>query len=173
MSHSFKLAPMSAGIRAITIGVLLLPLIFGGWAIFSRDLLPVIFALLIIAIYAVVWFWCRPSRFLLRSDSLEILFPRWQRKILLTDISEVEAIDHQTFCDRFGTVIRIGVGGLWGGFGWLWTSKQGLIEFYISQLDNLVLIQRFTGKSLLITPENPTEFCEILHSYCSSNSAQA
>jgi hypothetical protein len=163
---------MSPVIRGITIGVLLLPLVFGLWAIFSQDLLPIILCLLIIAIYAVVWFWCRPSRFLLRPDSLEILFPLWRRKISLADISGVEAIDQQTFSDRFGTAIRIGVGGLWGGFGWLWTSKQGIIEFYISQLDHFVLIQRLTGKSLLITPENPAEFCEVVNAYLGADSPQ-
>jgi hypothetical protein len=30
--------------------------------------------------------------------------------------------------------LRIGVGGLWGVFGWLWT-RRGLVEVYVSRTD--------------------------------------
>jgi hypothetical protein len=58
--------------------------------------------------------------------------------------------------------MRIGVGGLWGGFGWLWTAKKGFLEFYISRAEGLILIELRQGNPLLITPENPERFRELL-----------
>lgn len=57
--------------------------------------------------------------------------------------------------------MRVGVGGLWGGFGWLWTQRQGALEFYISRSTGLVLLERPAGRSLLITPDRPAEFVAI------------
>lgn len=48
--------------------------------------------------------------------------------------------------------MRIGIGGLWGGFGWLWPGR-GLVNFYVSRSDGLVLIERMSARPLLITPE--------------------
>lgn len=160
MSRSFALAPMSPVIRGLTIVLWLLPLIFGIWALVSRELVAGIVFLFLIVLYGATWVWCRPARFVVSRDSLKIVFPGWQRSIPIEDISYICITSQETFHQEFGWSIRIGVGGLWGGFGWLWTSKRGLVEFYISQLDNFVLIERLTGKSLLITPEYPHQFVE-------------
>ena len=43
----------------------------------------------------------------------------------------------------------------------LWYYLKGLIEFYVSRVDGLVVIERIQGKTLLITPEKPLEFVAI------------
>ncbi|RUR84491.1 hypothetical protein PCC6912_13860 [Chlorogloeopsis fritschii PCC 6912] len=78
----------------------------------------------------------------------------------MQDVSSIRIISNDAFQQEFGWAMRIGVGGLWGGFGWLWTYRRGFLEFYISQLDNFVLIERVTEKSVLITPENPEQLVE-------------
>lgn len=158
MSRSFSLAPMSPMIQGLTIALWLIPLGFGLWALISRQPFAGLIFLLVIALYGGVWFWARPARFVVTHDFLKIEFPAWRRAIPMGDISQVRSIDKATFQREFGGAIRIGAGGLWGGFGWLWTTQRGLIEFYISQVDEFVLIDRLTGKSLLITPEHPTQF---------------
>ncbi|MEY3299738.1 MAG: hypothetical protein RLZZ597_2998 [Cyanobacteriota bacterium] len=162
LSHSFKLAPMSPLIRGLTLILWLLPLTFGTWALVSHERIAGIIFLLLIALYGATWVWYRPSRFVISPDSLKIIFPGWQRRIPMGDISHICITSKEDFRQQFGWAIRIGVGGLWGGFGWLWTAKQGLVEFYISQLDSFVLIKRTTGKSLLITPDNPNQLVEII-----------
>ncbi|KGM43154.1 hypothetical protein JY97_09080 [Alkalispirochaeta odontotermitis] len=85
------------------------------------------------------------------------MFPGWRRRIPLLDLTEVQILNKASSRQAFGWSVRIGVGGLWGGFGWLWTKRRGLLDFYISRVDGLVLIQRSTGRDLLISPENPVQ----------------
>ena len=160
MSRSFALAPMSPLIKGITMGLWLLPLVFIGVAIASRQKLFGIVALLLILMYGGVWVWCRPSQFVLSPNQLTIVFPGWKRRIPMTDISSFRATSSAGFNQEFGLPVRIGVGGLWGGFGWLWTSRQGLIEFYVSRSQGFVLIDRAQGKTLLITPTDPQRMIE-------------
>ncbi len=53
--------------------------------------------------------------------------------------------------------MRVGAGGLWGGFGQIWAEREKL-DFYISRTDSFVLIHRHGGRSLLISPERQADF---------------
>jgi len=57
----------------------------------------------------------------------------------------VRILDKPDVKKELGSALRIGVGGLFGGFGLLWTSRRGLIRFYIARLDNFVMIDRPTA----------------------------
>jgi hypothetical protein len=57
--------------------------------------------------------------------------------------------------------MRIGAGGLWGGFGWLYTRK-GLLDLYVSRTDRFVLVRRRIGRPLLLTPERDEAFVDAL-----------
>lgn len=162
MSRTFLLAPMSPGIKGLTIILLLLPLGFGLWALISHDQGAGMIFLLLMILYGLTWFCCRPTCFIVSQDDLKLIFPVWQRRIPIRTISRVRLISKEMFCREFGQAMRIGVGGLWGGFGWLWTSQRGLIEFYISRSDHLVCIDRSMGNSLLITPDQTNQFVETL-----------
>ena len=157
MNRSFELASMSPLIRGFTIALWVLPVFLGISALVSREGFLGVIAFLLLVLYGSVWLGCRPSRFVVTSNYLKIVFPIWQRKIPLQDVSSIRLIDRNTFQREFGWAVRIGVGGLWGGFGWLWTSRCGFLEFYISQINEFVLIERLTGKSLLITPSHPQQ----------------
>lgn len=160
MSYKFGLAPMSPSIKGITIALLVLPLIFGIWALVTRDPMAFGIFLFMVALYVLVWVGFRPSSFTVTERFLEIVFPGWRRRISLRDISGVRILSQTQFSQEFGWAIRIGAGGLWGGFGGLWTEKQGLIEFYISRADEFVIIERSHGRTLMITPENTAEFVD-------------
>jgi hypothetical protein len=54
--------------------------------------------------------------------------------------------------------MRVGAGGLWGGFGWLWTQRRGIVQMYVSRTDDFVWIERPGERSWLITPERPKAF---------------
>jgi hypothetical protein len=57
--------------------------------------------------------------------------------------------------------MRIGAGGLWGGFGWLYT-RRGLVDLYVSRTDRFVLVRRRAGRPLLLTPERDASFVDAL-----------
>jgi len=59
---------------------------------------------------------------------------------------------------EIGWGARVGAGGLWGGFGWLWTRRRGVVQMYVTRTDAFVWIERGRERPWLITPENPDEF---------------
>jgi len=161
MATSFRLAPMSPLILGLTLGLLALPPLFvvGGavWrSVFSTP------ALLIAAIYAWVWVRFRPTRFVVRPGALEVIWPLKRRRIPRAEISDVRLIDAPELRREIGWGMRVGAGGLWGGFGWLWTRNRGIVQMYISRTDRFVWIERAGERPWLITPERPEEFVRAL-----------
>ncbi len=155
MTQSFSLAPMTPFIRWLTWLLCALPVAFlwaAGQGAESRPLQAI--AILLLVLYAVVWMWCRPARFDVSVRGIELVFPGRRRRIAAASIEAAEVVTWPTFRDQFGRAMRVGVGGLWGGFGWLWTSK-GWVEFYISRTNRFVLIRRQGHVPLLISPDDP------------------
>ena len=64
----------------------------------------------------------------------------------------VEIIDMAAFKQRFGFSMRIGVGGLWGQFGYSYT-RIGLVDTYFSTMGPWLLLQLRSGRPLLVSPE--------------------
>ena len=60
--------------------------------------------------------------------------------------------------------MRVGGGALWGGFGWLWTQRRGIVQMYISRTDGFVWIERVGDRPWLITPAQPAAFVRALSS---------
>ncbi len=159
--QSFKLAPMSPLIFWLTAFCLALPVGFAAAGAVSGQ--NVILALLggvaglLLLLYAAVFLGTRPASFDVDSQALTVRFPVWRRRIPRASILAVEAVDQAELNRRFGMLLRVGVGGLWGGFGWLW-SKRSWVEFYISRTDGFVLVTREGALPLLITPDDPVAF---------------
>lgn len=159
--NRFSLAPMQSVFFWLTGLLFLLPagFIVSG-LLWGSPLLPLGFGILLL--YAAVWFILRPSAFEIGADSLELIWPSTHREsIPRRSIERVELIDGAQFRDRFGFAIRLGAGGLWGGFGWLYT-REGMVRMYISRLDRMVMIHRTGEKPLLLSPERPERFVEAL-----------
>jgi hypothetical protein len=153
----FRLARMSLLIRAFTILLLALPLALLGAVLLGTDQLAIA-ALLVVIIHSWVWLRFRPNAFVVHPRSLEIVWPLKRREIRRDGITEVRIIGRQTLRKEIGWGIRIGAGGLWGAFGWLWTKKRGIVQMYVSRTDRFVWIERAGGRPWLITPEKPEEF---------------
>jgi hypothetical protein len=152
MLHAFALAPMSALIRWLTVALWLLPAAFGlaGLAASRVLLVP---ALLLPVLYTGVWLFARPRQFEARAGALDMVFPAWRRSA--TGVTGARLMTERELRETFGWAMRIGVGGLWGAFGWLWTSRGGLVELYTSRADGLVLVERRGKPPLLVTPDDP------------------
>jgi hypothetical protein len=152
---------MSRLILTITLFLLVLPLgFFVGALVVSPALaVPAVF---LVAIYAWVWLRFRPSRFVVRREGLRVSWPLKRRDIPRAEISTVRLVDTHELQREIGWGMRVGAGGLWGGFGWLWTKRRGIVQMYISQTDRFVWIERAGGRPWLITPERPEAFVRAL-----------
>ena len=146
----YRLAPMSPLILALTVVLLAIPVLLV-WV----ELIIVGLALAIL--YLWVWLWMRPRHFAVNEDALVIAWPLRSRRIENGELRSVRIVSAKEFRRTYGFAMRIGVGGLWGGFGLLWTRTQSF-DMYVSRTDGLVIIERDGGRSLLITPERPEEF---------------
>ena len=161
--RSFPLAPMSQLIVVLTAVVLALPVVF----IVAGLLRPVRFVLLGAAAFVVVmcvavWLFARPTRFEVSSGELALIWPLRRRVIVRTNIASARVIGRGELKKEIGWAVRVGVGGLWGAFGSLWTARRGSVEVYVSRTDGLVWIERRVGRPLLITPANPEGFLRAL-----------
>ena len=107
------------------------------------------------------WVWMRPTRFELHRESFDIVWPLRRWRIPRSSVTAVRCLDARAFRRENGIAVRIGVGGLWGGFGWLWT-RAATYAMYVSRSDDLVLIHRPPDKPLLITPERASELAMLL-----------
>jgi Bacterial PH domain len=160
----FPLAPMSGDIRALTAIAFVAPLglvlaaILGHGSV--RDVLLVVSALVII-LYASVWLLWRPTAFEVDRSGLRILWPLRARTIPAREVAEAVVLSREAFRRELGGGMRIGADGLWGGFGWLYTSK-GLLGLYVSRTDRVVLVRLRTGRPLLVTPEDDERFVAAL-----------
>jgi hypothetical protein len=160
-ARSFRLAPMSALIRNLTLVLLALPVAFlvppaFGWRFFAQP------ALFLIAMYSWVWLRFRPTRFVVRPDGLQVVWPLRRREIPRREIAAVRIVDARELKGEIGWGMRVGAGGLWGGFGWLWTKRRGIVQMYVSRTDRFVWIERAGGRPWLITPDQPEAFVRAL-----------
>ncbi len=157
VSRTFPLAEMSGDIRILTMICLALPAGMAmGVLLGARALLMP--AILCLPIYGWVWLLFRPTMFVIHPDSIEIVWPLKRRKIARESIVEVRMMNWKDLKREVGSCMRVGAGGLWGGFGWLWTQRRGIVQMYLSRTNNLVWLERGSERPWLISPERPEEF---------------
>jgi PH (Pleckstrin Homology) domain-containing protein len=153
---------MDAAMGALTLFVLALPVVLfvGGMRVRPSPAGSLLLgcAGVVLALYAYIWLWMRPTGFDLEPAVLRIVWPARQRDIPRSDILSARILDRRALRDEIGWGGRIGAGGLGGGFGMLWSSKRGLLDMYVSRIDTFVLVERRRGRPLLITPAEPERF---------------
>jgi hypothetical protein len=115
----------------------------------------------IVLTYASVWFVMRPTGFEVDESTLRIVWPVRTRAIARADIEQVSVIRVADFRREYGYGMRVGAGGLWGGFGWLKTGRE-TFSMWISRTDEFVIVRLRGANPLLITPTNPARFVHVL-----------
>ena len=161
----FPLAPMSPPLCWLTAALLPLPVLLAavGLSMPSPARAGLLGAAGLLAVlWVAVWLWWRPSRFEVMPHGLSIVWPARRRDIPASDLAAARLLNRGEFRPTFGWAVRIGVGGLWGAFGLLWTSRGGLIDVYVSRLDRWVLIERRSARPLLVSPARADEFVDAL-----------
>ena len=157
---------MSGDILLITALVLLLPVIFM-LVLFLAPLpmprsarLAVWCAFFISVIMPfVVWIWSRPTAFAIHGAELEIIWPARRRVLPLRGLESVEILQPHEFRNRYGRAMRVGVGGLWGGFGSA-VTKSETFHLYVSRTDRFVLLRPAGIKPWVLTPAQVELFVE-------------
>jgi hypothetical protein len=162
---TYRLAPMSPEILVLTVVLLPLPLFFVALAFFYTTPLLLAPALFILVIYAWIWLLSRPTGFVVHPRYLEVTWPLKRRQIPRDDIQAVRLIDRQTLRREAGSGMRVGAGGLFGGFGYLWTTRRGLVRMFVSRTDHFVWIERRSERPWLITPDQPDAFVRALSTH--------
>lgn len=160
-SNSFQLAPMSHLFAVLTFILFMIPLVFIAFALFGVDLLLVP-GLALIPLYAWVWLRFRPTRFVVHERALEVIWPLKRRQIPRSEISALRMLDEQALQREIGWGLRVGAGGLWGGFGWLWTKNRGIVQMYVSRTDGFIWIDCKSHRPWLVTPDRPVDFVRSL-----------
>jgi hypothetical protein len=158
---SFPLAPMCRFIFMLTIVLLAVPVaLLAGAALGARVLTGAV--LLVVFIYVWVWTRFRPTAFVVHPHALEVVWPLKRRELERAGIVSVRLMTRQELRQEVGWGVRVGAGGLWGGFGWLWTQRRGIVQMYISRIDRFVWIERVNERPWLITPDEPEAFLRAL-----------
>ncbi|HEV8457797.1 MAG TPA: hypothetical protein VGR44_05810 [Methylomirabilota bacterium] len=152
---AFPLAPMSPFIVVLTGIVLAVPGVLGLAAVWSGQPAMLGVAGAIAGLCAAVWLWARPNRFEVSAGGLAVVWPLRRRFIPRDRIAAVRLVDRGDLRREMGWGARVGVGGLWGQFGWAWTTRRGCVDTYISRLDGFVWVDLREERPLLITPMNP------------------
>jgi len=160
MQTRFPLAPMDPTMRIMTLICYAIPAIIGGLAVAAPGAVrPIMLGTtaVIVGLYAAVWFWFRPREFVLDADGLELVWPARRRRILAQSIVGARVVDLAQLRRELRYLLRIGAGGLWGGFG-LAKTARGTLELWVSRTSQIVWIECEGRRSLLITPADPERF---------------
>lgn len=152
---------MSPLIRWLTVLLLVIPVFFVAMCATGAYFLALP-AVLLILIYAWVWLRFRPTMFVVYANALEVIWPLKRRRIPREEITALRLVDGGELTREIGWGTRVGAGGLWGGFGLLWTRRRGLVQMYISRTDGYVWIERGDKRPWLLTPVRPEEFIRAL-----------
>lgn len=91
----------------------------------------------------------------------ELLIKRpFQNKVVdLRDIRYAQRADLKDMRKSFRV---FGSGGYFGHFGKFYNKKYGSMAWYATDLKNAVLLTLHNGKKLLVTPDAPEEFIQVL-----------
>lgn len=161
-ARTFRLAPMSGLILWLTVFVFPIPFLMAGWAFYWA-----IHPLFAVAgfmglVWAVIWFYMRPSHFTISDRGLQITWPMRRQLVPKAQITSAELVSSAEFRQRWGHGVRIGAGGLFGGFGW-YRTKTAMFRFYISRTDEFAIVHLLDDRPLMLTPEDARRFVDAIN----------
>ena len=103
---------------------------------------------------------CSPVRalhFEVGPAELRVRWPWRSEFVPRLVLAGAEVLSRREVKDRYGYAMRVGAGGLGGGFGLAWT-RQGFLRLYVSRIDRLVVVHCRNGRDWMITPADPERF---------------
>ena len=92
------------------------------------------------------------------ADYIKIHLVGGSFSVLMNEIESINRINWLSTVTGF----RFGFGGFGEYFGLFYFSKLGKVTAFVTNRNDLVLIERRDGKKLLISPERPDEFVDFV-----------
>ncbi len=155
----FPLAAMTADMRALTLVVLGLPIPI---AVLAHAVPTALLGVAPLPLLCLgVWLWLRPRQFVVDDEWLTLEWPLRSRRIARSTVQDVKLVTRDEFRRLHGRGVRVGAGGLWGGFGLLKTPNE-TFSMWISRTDRFVLVSLTGAHPLLVTPNEPEAFVAAL-----------
>lgn len=148
----FDVKRMDRWVGVFTLCYLGLCLLFSGLACYLPKMSVPALGLILMAVG--VWGWFRPAGFEVDEENLEIVWPWHRRRIPRAQIVKAWRLDWS----HLRPMIRLGVGGLFGMFGWFFRPRKGWVEAYVTSRMDLVLLEADAGQRLLLSPQDAEAF---------------
>jgi hypothetical protein len=101
-----------------------------------------------------VWVFYKPKGFVVDKDSFVIEFPMRRITVERSAIVRARALSRAELRETLGFALRVGVGGLFGVFGLLWTSKLGWVRIYATSSAGWLLVESRSQKPLIVSPKD-------------------
>jgi len=145
--------------KGMSIAILILFLGIGASIVYNLDStnpteIPLWAALLIESIFLAIYLFCylyAPQAYLVESDKIKIIRPIGKVDIRFNNISSIRLVDKS----EIRTLIRtFGVGGLFGYYGYYYSSSLGKLILYTTQRKNLLVIEQKVGRKILLSPDD-------------------
>lgn len=145
--------------KGISIAILILFLGIGASIVYNLDPtnpneIPLWAAFLIESIFFGIYLFCylyAPQAYLVESDKIKIIRPIGIVDIKFNNISNIRLVDKSEIKNLIRT---FGVGGLFGYYGYYYSSSLGKLILYITQRKNLLLIEQKVGRKILLSPDD-------------------
>jgi hypothetical protein len=109
-----------------------------------------------------VWLFYKPKALDLSKGELVIRFSMRELPFSRDEIVRAEVLTKAQLRTKLGYALRVGVGGLFGVFGLLWTQKLGWVSVYVTTLEPWLLVTRKRGRPLLLSPRDPEAVARLL-----------
>lgn len=111
-------------------------------------------SVLVVAVFLFTYYF-RTTGYTVTNDSLVIHRPASNVTITRNDIVEVSIVEP---AKTKGIIRTFGVGGAFGYYGKFRGYYLGAMTWYATRRSDLVLIQTFTGKKIVVTPDDTEGF---------------
>jgi hypothetical protein len=114
----------------------------------SEGLIVVFLVLSLILVFSYLR---HPKSYILSDYSLIINSISNPLELKFSDINSIKQLSKS---DLSGTIRTFGVGGLFGYFGKFYNRKFGSMNWYVTQLNNRILIELKNGHKYIISPDD-------------------
>lgn len=147
---------MAAAFVVLSGIVLAIPIIFTVIALGDPRLRVVFLGTAVMIVVAAfgVWVFYKPTALLVDDTTLTIQFPMRAIEVARDEIASARVLPRARFRETLGFALRVGIGGLFGVFGYLWSNKLGWVTIYATTTDNWVLIERRNAGPLILSPKD-------------------
>lgn len=114
----------------------------------------ILLAIILILIYGFSYAFS-PKMYEITEDSIIVKRPYRDMVLKLSQIKSISRIDDEQL--RY-TVRTFGVGGLFGYFGKFWNKELGMMTWYATRKNKVIMLITTKDNKIILTPNEPEKF---------------